>query len=122
MVREYGLSEALGPVGYASGSPMFLGTEEIQTRPYSEATQTLIDQEVSRLLAEAERRATALLKEHRTELESLTQLLLEHETVDGAEVYALLQIPVPGGDQSPITSPLRSSRGLPAGSPKGAAQ
>jgi cell division protease FtsH len=89
MIREFGLSPVLGPVGYASRSPMFLGTEEIQTRTYAEETQRLIDKEVSRMLAEAERRATQLLEEHRPELDSLTALLLEHETVDGAQVYEL---------------------------------
>jgi cell division protease FtsH len=122
MVREYGLSKLLGPVGYASGSPMYLGTEEIQTRPYAEATQRLIDQEVARLLEESERRAVALLEEHRADLDNLTELLLEHETVDGAQVYELLRMKVPGGDRSPVTSALRSSRDLPAGPPKGAAQ
>jgi cell division protease FtsH len=122
MVREFGLSTVLGPVGYASGSPMYLGTEEIQTRPYAEETQRLIDKEVSRMLVEAERRATQLLEEHRAELDSLTALLLEHETVDGAQVYELLRMRVPGGDRSPIASALRSSRDLPVGPGDGVAQ
>src|SRR4029450_4778361 len=35
MVREFGMSPALGPVGFASGSPMYLGTEEVRRRPYA---------------------------------------------------------------------------------------
>src|SRR5208282_2741644 len=60
MVREFGLSATLGPVGYPSGGSVFLGGggEEFSSRPFSEATQAAIDAEVSRLLREAESRAT----------------------------------------------------------------
>ena len=58
MVREYGMSERLGPVGFASSSPMYLGTEQVHSRDYAEATQRVIDEEVSDLLREAEKRAT----------------------------------------------------------------
>jgi cell division protease FtsH len=50
MVREFGMSPALGPVGFASGSPSYLGGEEIRSRPYAEATQRVIDEQVTRLL------------------------------------------------------------------------
>ena len=69
MVREYGMSERLGPVGFASGSPMYLGTEEVRSRDYAEATQRVIDEEVSELLREAEQRALALLTDHRDALD-----------------------------------------------------
>ena len=55
MVREFGMSETLGPVGFASGSPLYLGGEEVRSRPYAEATQRVIDEEVGKLLREAER-------------------------------------------------------------------
>jgi cell division protease FtsH len=82
MVREYGMSAALGPVGFASGSPMYLGSEQVASRPYAEATQWVIDEEVAALLRDAEKRATAMITEHRRELDRLTDLLLERETVD----------------------------------------
>jgi hypothetical protein len=50
MVREFGMSAALGPVGCASASPMYLGTEEVRSRPYAEATQRVVDEEVAELL------------------------------------------------------------------------
>ncbi|MCU1448248.1 MAG: ATP-dependent metalloprotease FtsH, partial [Acidimicrobiales bacterium] len=53
MVRDYGMSDRLGPVGFSSGSPMYLGTEEVQQRSYAEATQRVIDEEVTALLREA---------------------------------------------------------------------
>jgi cell division protease FtsH len=95
MVREYGMSTALGPVGFASGSPMYLGGEEVRSRPYAEATQRLIDEEVATLLREAEQRATATLADRRHELDRLTELLLERETVDGTDVDGILgRVPV----------------------------
>jgi cell division protease FtsH len=100
MVREFGMSQALGPVGFATGSPMYLGSEEVRSRPYAEATQRVIDQEVAELLREAERRATTLLVEHRDALDRLTELLLERETVDGTDVDQILgRIP---GQHQPI--------------------
>jgi cell division protease FtsH len=90
MVREFGMSAALGPVGFASGSPMYLGGEEVRSRPYAEATQRVIDEEVAKLLREAEGRATAMLNEHREALDRLTELLLERETVDGTDVDEVL--------------------------------
>jgi cell division protease FtsH len=100
MVREFGMSQALGPVGFATGSPMYLGTEEVRSRPYAEATQRVVDTEVATLLREAEDRATAMLSEHREALERLTELLLERETVDGTDVdEALGRIP---GQHQPI--------------------
>jgi cell division protease FtsH len=100
MVREFGMSPALGPVGFATGSPLYLGTEQVRARPYAEATQRVVDQEVARLLREAEGRATELLGDHRQALDRLTELLLERETVDGTDVDAVLgRIP---GQPQPI--------------------
>ena len=90
MVREFGLSPALGPVGFASGSPMYLGTEQVRTRPYAEATQHIIDREISKLLREAEQDALDQLRAHRDALDRLVALLLERETVDGTDVYRIL--------------------------------
>ncbi len=100
MVREFGMSPVLGPVGFASGSPMYLGAEEVRSRPYAEATQRVVDEEVGKLLREAEQRASDLLVEHRDALDRLTDLLLERETVDGTDVDEVLgRIP---GQPQPI--------------------
>ena len=75
---------------------MFLPSgQEFQSRPYAEATQRVVDAEVARLLREAEQRAVDLLTSHRGELDKLTGLLLEHETIDGETVYRLVGRPVP---------------------------
>ncbi|HTT54156.1 MAG TPA: ATP-dependent zinc metalloprotease FtsH [Streptosporangiaceae bacterium] len=97
MVREFGLSSKLGPVGYPEGGSMFLGGggPGLSSRPFAESTQAVIDAEVSRLLREAEQHAVELLRDHHDELCALAGLLIEKETVDGDEVYRLLGRPVP---------------------------
>src|SRR5882724_5352710 len=93
MVREYGMSERIGPVGFAGGSPMYLGGEEVQRRSYAEETQRVIDEEVADLLREAEQRALSLLGDHRAALDRLVETLLVHETVDGEAVQAAIAGP-----------------------------
>jgi cell division protease FtsH len=97
MVREFGLSSALGPVGYPVGGSVYLGGDSsaFSSRPYAEQTQASIDTEVSRLLRQAEERAVQVLKEHRDVLDKLVQLLVTNETVDGSQVYALAGRPEP---------------------------
>jgi cell division protease FtsH len=98
MVREFGLSPKLGPVGYPEGGSVFLGGgggPGLSSRPFAEATQATIDSEVARLLREAEQTAVELLRSHRPELEQLVDLLVEQETVDGSVVYRIVGKPVP---------------------------
>ncbi len=87
MVREYGLSQAIGPVSYSgppAGHPALPGP-----RGYSEHTLRLVDQEVAALLTNAETRARDLLTSHREALAQLTAALLEQETVTGDQVRAV---------------------------------
>jgi hypothetical protein len=75
-----------------------------QGRPYAEGTQWLIDEEVIRLLREAEKRALELLCEHREALGDLARRLVEVETIDGAEVYdvlALTPVDLPSNGSKP---------------------
>ncbi|HEY0450432.1 ATP-dependent zinc metalloprotease FtsH [Actinophytocola sp.] len=98
MVREFGMSTVLGPVGLGSAGPTYLGGEELSSRPYAEATQRVIDREVATLLRDAEQRAVALLTQRRDALDRLTELLLERETIDGSDVDAIL------GGQTPVST------------------
>ncbi|MEU0629323.1 ATP-dependent zinc metalloprotease FtsH [Streptomyces sp. NPDC005989] len=94
MVREFGLSPALGPIGYGPGALRHLGgesTEDTLHRPYSEQTQRIVDEETARLLRQAEKRAMALLRDHREALDTLAGLLTTRETVDGSVVLDVLQ-------------------------------
>jgi cell division protease FtsH len=91
---------------------MYLGTEEVRSRPYAEATQRVIDQEVATLLREAEHRATAMLTSHRDALDRLTELLLERETVDGTDVDQVLgRIP---GQTQPVGATGHAASAVPA--------
>ena len=84
MVREFGLSAAIGPVSYNSPPPGYPALAA--SRAYSEHTQWLVDQEVAALLTQAETRARDLLTRHRQALTQLTAALLEQETVTGDHV------------------------------------
>jgi cell division protease FtsH len=90
MVKEFGMSPVVGPVGFAPEGPGYLGHDAFRRPAYAEATQRIIDEEVTKLLREAELRASDLLRSHRRELADLTRQLIEHETVDGDAVYELL--------------------------------
>jgi cell division protease FtsH len=91
MVREWGLSPRVGPVGYAASGPDYLGEGGIAGRPYAEATQRAIDEEVARLLREAEARAVELLASHRPELDRVVDLLLDRETIDGTDLMDVVR-------------------------------
>ncbi|MGW9033269.1 hypothetical protein ACWGQ5_57280, partial [Streptomyces sp. NPDC055722] len=65
--------------------------EDSARQAYSEQTQRVIDQEAARLLREAEKRATGLLREHRRALDRLADLLVIRETIDGSAVLDVLR-------------------------------
>lgn len=91
MVTQYGMSARLGPVYYQIGEEhVFLGKEIIESRTFSEGTARLIDEEIQRLLTEAEEQASALLRAHRDALERIAQALLLHEELDVQDVERLL--------------------------------
>ncbi len=93
MVREWGLSGELGPIGYGAEGPS--RDNPFAGRPYAESTQRSIDLEVARLLREAEATATMQLRAHRDTLDRVIGLLLERETIDGADLAELVGIPHP---------------------------
>jgi len=111
MVREFGLSREIGPVSYPSGGSVFLGGggSEYSSRPYAEKTQAEIDDEVARILREAEKRATDLLTEHRDALHGLVEALMAQETVDGSVVYQLAGRPYPSGGAPTTIAPQRTA-------------
>jgi cell division protease FtsH len=92
MVREWGFSAKVGPISYGTAGPS--RDNPFAGRPYAEQTQRSIDQEVDRLLRQAEATATALLVEHDDLLGRVIDLLLERETVDGADLAAIAGMPV----------------------------
>jgi cell division protease FtsH len=90
MVMEFGMSDKLGTVRYASQQYQFMTGDS--TANASPETLKIIDEEVRRITGEQYQRAQQLLQDHRAALENLTRQLLETETVDGAAVkQALLE-------------------------------
>ena len=125
MVTEWGMSEKLGFLAYsADEQEVFLGRSVSQQKNVADATASIIDKEVRRIVDEAYKSATSILKKFDVELERLAQGLLEYETLDGNEVKIIVE----GGklvrkdaDDTPINQkPKRKSRtGLPGtGRPK----
>ena len=90
MVREWGMSERIGPMAWGTQGPVFLGEDLVHTRDYSDETARVIDEEVERILRQEESRARRILRLHRRGLDALAQALLEAETVDGDEVARIV--------------------------------
>jgi cell division protease FtsH len=93
MVRSWGMSESLGPISYAKGDEqVFLGREIAQRRDYSESTAEKIDAEISRLITASYQKARQILQENVDVLHKLAELLLEKETIMGAELDEMITI------------------------------
>jgi cell division protease FtsH len=92
MVTEYGMSQAIGPVNHdARGRSTYLETSYAPERgAYAEETARVIDAEIKRLIEEAETKARQILTSNRRALDSLTELLLDKEVLEGDELRALL--------------------------------
>ncbi|CAN5911730.1 ATP-dependent zinc metalloprotease FtsH [soil metagenome] len=100
MVREWGMSEVVGPMAWGSQGQVFLGEDLMgNARDYSDETARVIDEEVGKILRACEARCEELLTEHRNGLDLVARRLLEHETVDGAEVQRLVDL----GSQAPAS-------------------
>lgn len=91
MVCEWGMSDALGPLSFGKkGEEIFLG-REIQThRDYSEKTAQTIDQEVTKIVMDAENKSNELLKDNIDILNRIANELIEHETLTGNEIDKII--------------------------------
>jgi cell division protease FtsH len=91
MVTEWGLSDKLGPLRYVSNQEeVFLGHSVGQSQNMSDATASLVDSEVRRIVEEGYARAEACLTEHLDDLHKLAEALLEYELLSGDEIKDLL--------------------------------
>jgi cell division protease FtsH len=91
MVTQWGMSDRVGPVFFRdSEEHPFLGREMTESRDHSEHTAQLIDEEVSRILREADDRAYRLLEVRRDDLEKLTEALIEREVLSVHEIENLI--------------------------------
>ena len=91
MVTQWGMSEKVGPVSFRLSSEQpFLGREISEPRDHSEHMQQIIDEEVARILRQADERALRLLDEHREDLERMTEALIEREVLNETEIEELI--------------------------------
>jgi cell division protease FtsH len=98
MVAQLGMSDEIGPVSFRIGEEhVFLGKELAEPRDYSEGTAQRIDEEVARILRQADERAYELLQQNRDLLERFAQALLEHEELNHSEMLELLERHEPAG-------------------------
>jgi len=92
MVCSFGMSEVFGFQSFGDNQEtLFLGREVVRSQSYSEETAKKIDEEVLRIVNEAYQRASDMINENRHKLEKLVERLIEHETLDGRDVEALLK-------------------------------
>ena len=93
MVTEWGMSEKIGPMSLSDSGPVFLGDDMMQNKGgHSGDTARLIDEEIRRILVEAEDQCRHLLTEYRNGLDLIARALLEHESISGDEIYRLLNL------------------------------
>ncbi len=91
MVTQFGMSERVGPVFFReSEEHPFLGREMGEPRDHSEKTAQMIDEEIARILREADDRAYQLLESHRDDLERVTEALIEREVLTVAEIEEMI--------------------------------
>jgi cell division protease FtsH len=91
MITQYGMNETLGPRTFGQHEEMiFLGREIHEERDYSDKTAEAIDDEVKKLLQEAEERARRVITKHRDRMEKLVAVLMEKETVEEVEIKEIL--------------------------------
>jgi cell division protease FtsH len=99
MVRDYGMSTALGPVSLGEErGPTFLGLKSLEARTYSEQTALEVDREVQGMVLEAQDRAREIVRQHRDKLDAMAARLLTSEVVEEEEIQRLwgLKVTRPG--------------------------
>ena len=91
MVTHWGMSDRLGPMSFRIGEEhVFLGKEIQEPKDFSDGTAQIIDEEVQKLLREADERAESLLKGNRDKLDLLVEALLQREELQKEEIDELL--------------------------------
>jgi cell division protease FtsH len=90
MVCEWGMSDKLGAVAYTDRETQQMGFGS-KEKAYSEETARAIDQEVKQLLDEAHKKAKEILEQHREQVELMTQMLMEFETLDSEDIELIMK-------------------------------
>lgn len=91
MVTEWGMSSKLGPINYSSTSEVFLGRDYQSQVTYSDATASQIDEEIKQILNSCYEKAKEILTKHAQQLNTMTEVLLEKETIYFNEVELIMK-------------------------------
>ena len=92
MVAQWGMSDKVGPINLGRGEEHpFLGRELSLPKRYSEEMAWLMDQEIQKMIIEAESRATEILTAKRHTLDALAEALMKEETLERADVERIIQ-------------------------------
>jgi cell division protease FtsH len=92
MITEWGMSETLGKIRYNNDSEeIFLGHSVAQSKNVSDATARLIDEEIRKIVDEAEKNCRKILTDNVDELHIVAKGLLEYETLTGEEIKDLIK-------------------------------
>lgn len=96
MVTKYGMSDRLGPISFASDhNEVFLGRDFAEKRAYSEEMAGVIDEEVKSIVEGAYKRCEQILTDNMDKLHEIAKFLLEKETMEAEDFYALFGEKVP---------------------------
>jgi len=90
MIREWGMSEAIGPISFANSEERLYGGEVVVSRSFSEETAMAIDHEIRKVFADCQNELKALLEQHKDELVHIAEALLAYETLEALDVDDLL--------------------------------
>jgi len=92
LVTQYGMSDKLGPITYGRREELvFLGKEMTTEKDYSEKIAVQIDEEVSRLITDAQQTAKKTITENRHLLDAIAKKLVEKETIEKEEFENMMK-------------------------------
>lgn len=93
MVCEWGMTDTLGAMAYdeRAESGSYTGASSYHEKKYSDETAQTIDKEVRKIIDEADARATSIIEEHKPQVELLTNMLMEFETLDAEDISKILK-------------------------------
>lgn len=118
MVTRWGMSERMGTISFSERqSPFASGGDTGAPSDYSEETAELIDEEVERIVRTCYKQTLSLIESHRTTLDRIAQELRRQETIDAAQLQAILKetgVSAPAHPLTPKTVPLTIAPEAPA--------
>ena len=92
MVTKFGMSD-LGPIALESQQqPVFLGNDSMQRSEYSEAISSRIDSQIRQIVMQCYENAKKIIRENRSAIDRIADILIEQETIEGAEFRELVSV------------------------------